>query len=106
MLQVPEPEAVTLSAEPEDEYMSIQEKVPHSSLSVPRIPPYARRRHPIEVFDLIAERLRDALVLIKTWHECARQRRALARLDDRMLKDIGLSREQAERETCKLFWDV
>ena len=33
-----------------------------------------------------------------------RQRRALARLDDRMLSDIGISRCDAEREIEKPFW--
>ena len=96
----------TLEAELEGLHMSIQEKITDSSLSVPRIPPYARRRHPIEVSDHIVERLRDVLAVIEVWRESARQRRALARLDDRMLKDIGLSREQAEHEICKLFWEV
>lgn len=33
-----------------------------------------------------------------------RQRRALARLDDRLLRDIGIDREQARREVAKPFW--
>ena len=32
------------------------------------------------------------------------QRRALLELDDRMLADIGLSREQAQTEGRKPFW--
>jgi uncharacterized protein YjiS (DUF1127 family) len=36
--------------------------------------------------------------------EKARQRGLLKDLDDRMLKDIGLTREQAEREARKPFW--
>jgi len=36
--------------------------------------------------------------------EKARQRAALKNLDDRMLKDIGLTREQAMREARKPFW--
>ena len=34
----------------------------------------------------------------------ARQRRALAGLDDRMLKDIGISRYDVEREIRKRPW--
>lgn len=34
----------------------------------------------------------------------SRQRRALARLDARLLRDIGVSVEQAEREAAKPFW--
>ncbi len=32
------------------------------------------------------------------------QRRALAELDDRMLRDVGLSRADVEREISKPFW--
>jgi len=34
------------------------------------------------------------------------ERRRLAALDDRMLKDIGLSRSLAEREVARDFFDV
>jgi uncharacterized protein YjiS (DUF1127 family) len=34
----------------------------------------------------------------------ARQREALARLDDRLLADIGLTREAQMAECSKLFW--
>lgn len=34
-------------------------------------------------------------------HERRRQRRALLAMDDRLLKDIGLSRADAEREASK-----
>jgi uncharacterized protein YjiS (DUF1127 family) len=36
--------------------------------------------------------------------EKARQRGLLKDLDDRMLADIGVTREQADRETSKPFW--
>jgi uncharacterized protein YjiS (DUF1127 family) len=38
------------------------------------------------------------------WLERGRSRRLLARLDDRMLHDIGLSRADVERESSKPFW--
>ncbi len=44
------------------------------------------------------------LGLIWQWNERARQRRALAKLDNRPLSDIGLSRADADREACKPFW--
>ncbi|WP_333827463.1 DUF1127 domain-containing protein [Pararhodobacter sp.] len=44
-------------------------------------------------------RLRKAAAL-------ARQRHALAALDDTMLRDIGLTREQALHEAGRPFWDA
>lgn len=35
-----------------------------------------------------------------------RERGALARLDERMLIDIGLTRDQARAETARPMWDV
>lgn len=37
--------------------------------------------------------------------ERSRSRGALAELNDYMLKDIGLTREQARREARRHFWD-
>lgn len=42
--------------------------------------------------------------LIALWIERRSQRRALAALDDRLLKDVGISRAEAGRETAKPFW--
>jgi uncharacterized protein YjiS (DUF1127 family) len=39
-----------------------------------------------------------------TWQERAAARRALARLDDRMLSDIGVDRATADDEINKPFW--
>ena len=39
-----------------------------------------------------------------TWQERAFQRRALSELNDRMLKDIGLSAADAQNEVRKPFW--
>ncbi len=41
---------------------------------------------------------------LENWAERARQRRELARLDDHMLKDIGLSRSTMHTEVAKPFW--
>ena len=43
----------------------------------------------------------DTLLL---WQERAAQRRRLGTLDDRMLKDIGVSRAEAEHEAATPFW--
>jgi len=44
------------------------------------------------------------LRLISTWIGRARQRQALAGLDDRLLRDIGMTRRQAIGECDKPFW--
>jgi uncharacterized protein YjiS (DUF1127 family) len=36
--------------------------------------------------------------------ERSRQRRALAELDERLLRDIGLTRDEAWRECANPFW--
>jgi uncharacterized protein YjiS (DUF1127 family) len=45
-----------------------------------------------------------AIGLFLSWQERARGRKELGQLDDRMLKDIGLNRIDALRETDKPFW--
>lgn len=40
------------------------------------------------------------------WAEIARQRRALARLDGRLLRDVGLDRTDAAREAARVRWDA
>ena len=43
---------------------------------------------------------------IESWRKARRQRAALLRLDERLLKDIGLSRDIAKIEGHHPFWDV
>lgn len=57
----------------------------------------ASRARPARLPYLLAE-------VLVGWIERARQRRALLRLDERMLKDIGVSRADAAHETEKPFW--
>jgi uncharacterized protein YjiS (DUF1127 family) len=45
-----------------------------------------------------------ACVRLLRWHELSRQRRALLALNERMLKDIGISRGEAVREARRPFW--
>ncbi len=47
---------------------------------------------------------RGWLQVIGVWIERRRQRRALAHLDDRFLRDVGISRSEAVREIAKPFW--
>ena len=44
------------------------------------------------------------LGVLVTWWGRSRQRRQLRRLDDRQLQDVGLRRDDVERELAKPFW--
>jgi uncharacterized protein YjiS (DUF1127 family) len=48
-----------------------------------------------------ARRLADLLL---TWMQRARERRQLGTLGDNMLKDIGLTRADVDREAGRRFW--
>jgi uncharacterized protein YjiS (DUF1127 family) len=65
-----------------------------------------RRQYPrwIAPFRRADRRLVPLVDLVLAWVERSRQRAALQRLDDRMLRDVGLSRAQVERECDKPFW--
>jgi uncharacterized protein YjiS (DUF1127 family) len=43
---------------------------------------------------------------ISSWVERARMRRRLLALDDRMLRDVGISRADVHGEAAKPFWRV
>lgn len=45
-----------------------------------------------------------AFETLLVWQERAVERRRLFDLDQRMLRDIGLTRAEAEREAAKPFW--
>ena len=47
---------------------------------------------------------KSILQLFSQWHERTRQRRQLASLDDRALRDIGIDRASAHFEASKPFW--
>ncbi len=49
----------------------------------------------------LPRRLLDTLLL---WQERVSQRRQLMQMDERLLKDIGVSRVQARAEFDKPFW--
>jgi len=42
----------------------------------------------------------------KQWRQIAQQRRELRGLSDEILKDIGMSRSDADYEAKRPFWDV
>jgi len=43
---------------------------------------------------------------LRNWRERARSRHLLRQLDDRMLRDVGLSRSDVDRECAKPFWQA
>lgn len=67
------------------------------------VPPVARREQGGAARQIISF-IRLAAARIGVWSERVRQRRALARLDDRLLDDIGVTRELAQYEIRKPFW--
>jgi uncharacterized protein YjiS (DUF1127 family) len=44
--------------------------------------------------------------LLMRWHDAARSRQTLDELDDHLLRDIGLTRAEARRESSKFFWQT
>lgn len=42
---------------------------------------------------------------IRRWHELSRQRSQLARMDERTLRDLGISHIEARQEARRWFWD-
>jgi len=53
--------------------------------------------HPVRI-------LRKVLQKLAFWSARSRQRRALSRLDEDRLRDIGVNRYDAKREAAKPFW--
>ena len=43
---------------------------------------------------------------LAAWRRVASERRRLLELDGHLLKDIGLTREEAHREASRPFWDT
>jgi uncharacterized protein YjiS (DUF1127 family) len=52
----------------------------------------------------LSELFRHAFDTLLTWRDRWEQRRRLLRLDDRMLRDIGMTRDQARALSRRPFW--
>jgi uncharacterized protein YjiS (DUF1127 family) len=63
-----------------------------------------RPRHPLPLLPLFAGSVGCALSVVRDWIERGRERRQLGTFDDHLLKDIGVTRRQVERELAKPFW--
>jgi uncharacterized protein YjiS (DUF1127 family) len=57
-----------------------------------------------ELWSTADGRVAAAVEHLLAWHDRARQRRALLRLSDDMLVDVGISRTEALKEAGKAFW--
>ena len=55
---------------------------------------------------LVLTLIQKAWSKTKEWHQVARQRRELKDLSDEILKDIGISRSDADFEGNRHFWDI
>lgn len=60
----------------------------------------------IKVLSGPAARPRRRRMSLFDWLALARQRRALGRLDDHRLMDLGLTRAEADHEASRPFWDA
>ena len=57
-----------------------------------------------ELWSTADGRLAAVVEQVLAWHDRARQRRALLRLSEDMLGDVGISRSEALQEARKAFW--
>ena len=48
----------------------------------------------------------DVSNVLMRWLDASRSRHTLDQLDDHMLRDIGLTRAEALRESSKFFWQA
>ena len=60
------------------------------------------RRH--AALDALSGAADRVLATLREWHQRSRERAELAALDDRMLRDIGLTRGDREFLANKPFW--
>jgi uncharacterized protein YjiS (DUF1127 family) len=57
-----------------------------------------------DLFASLLKALKSAADKVTGWRDRARGRRWLMEMDERLLKDIGISRSDAYRESRKPFW--
>jgi uncharacterized protein YjiS (DUF1127 family) len=50
--------------------------------------------------------IHSASNVLARWVDTARSRQTLDDLDEHMLRDIGITRDEAQREARKSFWQV
>ena len=72
----------------------------HSIL--PQVPSSAHAKHSLR--DLLQQAIQATYATLLLWNDRQVQRNHLRELDDRLLRDMGLSREEVRQETLKPFW--
>ncbi|GEM_PF-558065 len=72
-----------------------------TAIQIERMRRHARSHAPRDRFN---HAIRRGLVTLREWRRRSRERYQIAALDDRMLKDIGISRADAEFLSDKPFW--
>jgi uncharacterized protein YjiS (DUF1127 family) len=73
-------------------------------MSIPRQPAIIKPEFPIAWHRSLAAAMLAAFAWSVRCGERAAQRRTLARLDDRLLRDVGLNRTDVAVECGKRFW--
>ena len=80
----------------------------NEALSPELVLPQIRQWHSLALLRLAAHigwwLLCRMVLNLRLWHERSRQRRRLMTLDSRLLKDIGLTHADVQRESGKPFW--
>jgi len=69
-----------------------------------QLPPRSWRQWLAEGARIAGRDVMHLVRIVETWSQRARERRALMDLDDRMMKDIGISRADVFVESSKPFW--
>jgi uncharacterized protein YjiS (DUF1127 family) len=62
--------------------------------------------HPGPAQGALLATMRRAVATVVTWHKRTRERAQLAALDAHLLRDIGISRDAAQWECNKPFWQA
>jgi uncharacterized protein YjiS (DUF1127 family) len=87
------------------EWYSLPTRLPsagaHASVLRPVFAPSSRSE---TLWSTTEGRLTAIVEQLLAWHDRARERRALLRLSDDLLVDIGISRTDALKEAGKAFW--